>query len=64
MLAGRADLDLLAETGGKNATIVSSLSDRELAIKNLEYAIAQAGFDVEDTPGNATKKAGLPEACR
>jgi RHH-type proline utilization regulon transcriptional repressor/proline dehydrogenase/delta 1-pyrroline-5-carboxylate dehydrogenase len=35
MLEARPDMDLLAETGGKNATIVSSLSDRDLAIKHV-----------------------------
>lgn len=44
ILAARPDLHLLAETGGKNATIVSSLSDRELAIKNvLHSAFSHAG---------------------
>ncbi len=38
------NLHLLAETGGKNATIVTSLSDRELAIKNvLHSAFSHAG---------------------
>ncbi len=31
----RPDLDLAAETGGKNAIIISALSDRDLAIKDL-----------------------------
>ncbi|HEX2579319.1 MAG TPA: bifunctional proline dehydrogenase/L-glutamate gamma-semialdehyde dehydrogenase, partial [Rhabdochlamydiaceae bacterium] len=31
----RPDLDLSAETGGKNAMIISALSDRDLAIKDL-----------------------------
>ena len=31
----RSDLDLSAETGGKNALIITSLADRELAIKDL-----------------------------
>ncbi len=31
----RPDLDLSAETGGKNAMIITSLSDRDLAIKDL-----------------------------
>lgn len=31
----RPDLDLAAETGGKNAIIVSALADRDLAIKDL-----------------------------
>lgn len=44
ILAARPDLHLLAETGGKNATIVSSLSDRDLAIKNvLHSAFSHSG---------------------
>ena len=44
ILADRPDLNLLAETGGKNATIVSGLSDRDLAIKNvLHSAFSHAG---------------------
>ena len=35
MLAAKADMNLLAETGGKNATIVTSMSDRELAVKHV-----------------------------
>ena len=38
MLATRPSLHLLAETGGKNATIVSALSDRELAIKHVIHS--------------------------
>ncbi|MCA9132301.1 MAG: bifunctional proline dehydrogenase/L-glutamate gamma-semialdehyde dehydrogenase [Planctomycetales bacterium] len=44
ILAARPALHLLAETGGKNATIVSSLSDRELAIKHvLHSAFSHSG---------------------
>lgn len=44
ILAARPDLHLLAETGGKNATIVSAVSDRDLAIKNvLHSAFSHAG---------------------
>ncbi len=44
ILAARPDLQLLAETGGKNCTLLSSLSDRELAIKNvLHSAFSHAG---------------------
>jgi RHH-type proline utilization regulon transcriptional repressor/proline dehydrogenase/delta 1-pyrroline-5-carboxylate dehydrogenase len=38
ILAQRPCLHLLAETGGKNATVVSSLSDRDLAIKNILHS--------------------------
>ncbi len=44
ILALRPALHLLAETGGKNCTILSSLSDRELAIKSvLHSAFSHAG---------------------
>lgn len=44
ILASRPTLHLLAETGGKNCTILSSLSDRELAIKTvLHSAFSHAG---------------------
>ncbi len=44
ILSARPTLNLLAETGGKNCTILSSLSDRELAIKNvLHSAFSHAG---------------------
>lgn len=35
MLNARPDIQLAAETGGKNATIVSSMSDRDQAIANI-----------------------------
>jgi RHH-type proline utilization regulon transcriptional repressor/proline dehydrogenase/delta 1-pyrroline-5-carboxylate dehydrogenase len=35
MLAARPELRLFAETGGKNATVITALSDRELAIKHV-----------------------------
>lgn len=44
MLRAKPDLPLSAETGGKNATIVTALSDRDLAIKNvLHSAFSHAG---------------------
>lgn len=35
MLESRADINLSAETGGKDATIVTSLADRDQAVKNV-----------------------------
>jgi len=35
ILSSKPSIDLIAETGGKNATIVTALSDREQAIKNV-----------------------------
>lgn len=44
MLATKPTIHLLAETGGKNATIVTALSDRDLAIKNvLHSAFSHSG---------------------
>lgn len=44
MLAAKPTMRLFAETGGKNATIVTALADRELAIKNvLHSAFGHAG---------------------
>ncbi len=38
MLEQRPNMRLLAETGGKNATIVTSLADRDQAIKNVIHS--------------------------
>ena len=44
MLKRRADMRLLAETGGKNATIVTAMADRDQAIKHVIYsAFGHAG---------------------
>ncbi|MBI4954979.1 MAG: proline dehydrogenase family protein [Myxococcales bacterium] len=44
MLAARPDMNLLAETGGKNATIVTAMSDRDQAIKHvLHSAFSHSG---------------------
>ncbi len=44
MLARAPGMDLYAETGGKNATIVSAMADRDQAIKNtVESAFSNGG---------------------
>jgi RHH-type proline utilization regulon transcriptional repressor/proline dehydrogenase/delta 1-pyrroline-5-carboxylate dehydrogenase len=44
MLQAKPALQLLAETGGKNATIVTAVSDRDLAIKHIVHsAFSHAG---------------------
>src|SRR4029434_8397352 len=44
MLTAKPDLRLFAETGGKNATIVTALSDREQAVKHVvHYAFSHGG---------------------
>jgi RHH-type proline utilization regulon transcriptional repressor/proline dehydrogenase/delta 1-pyrroline-5-carboxylate dehydrogenase len=43
MLAAAPDMRLSAETGGKNATIVTAMSDRELAIRHVVQAAFSHG---------------------
>jgi RHH-type proline utilization regulon transcriptional repressor/proline dehydrogenase/delta 1-pyrroline-5-carboxylate dehydrogenase len=44
MLAAKPNIHLLAETGGKNTTIVTALADRDQAIKNiLQSALGHSG---------------------
>ncbi|MCH2116951.1 MAG: aldehyde dehydrogenase family protein [Pirellulales bacterium] len=44
MLAAKPNIHLLAETGGKNTTIVTALADRDQAIKNvLQSAFGHSG---------------------
>ena len=51
----RPDLDLSAETGGKNAIIITALSDRDLAIKDL----VQSAFGHSGQKCSATSLAVL-----
>jgi copper chaperone CopZ len=39
-------------------------NSRNLGLKNIEYTISGAGFDVNDTPGDKKAKDRLPETCR
>ena len=43
MLGGRPEMRLSAETGGKNATIVTAMSDRELAVKHVVHSAFSHG---------------------
>lgn len=43
MLRARPEMNLLAETGGKNATIVTALADREQAIKHVLHSAFSHG---------------------
>lgn len=43
MLEEKSDLNLLAETGGKNATIITALADREQAIKHVLHSAFSHG---------------------
>lgn len=39
-------------------------NSRNLGLKNIEYTILGAGFDVNDILGDEAAKAKLPENCR
>jgi RHH-type proline utilization regulon transcriptional repressor/proline dehydrogenase/delta 1-pyrroline-5-carboxylate dehydrogenase len=43
MLAAKPAMNLYAETGGKNATIVTALADRDLAVKNVLHSAFSHG---------------------
>lgn len=68
----KALLSVLSRTGGvieatpdlANRKVSVTYNSRETAQKNLEHAIAAAGFDVEDTPGDPVAKDKLPANCR
>lgn len=53
-----------AEPNLDSQTLSITYNARLTAFKNIEYAIASAGFDVNDTEGRAEGKAKLPETCR
>jgi len=45
-------------------TVSVTFDGLKAALKNIEFVIAGAGYDVNDTPGNPTAKAELPATCR
>ena len=65
-------LDILGSAAGvqhvepdpANATLTVTFDTRVTALKNIEYALAEAGFDVDASVGRAAAKAALPENCR
>ncbi len=36
----------------------------KLSLKNIEYALAKAGFDANNIPADKKARAALPESCR
>jgi copper chaperone CopZ len=36
----------------------------KLSLKNIEYALAKAGFQANDIPADEKARAALPESCR
>lgn len=53
-----------AEADLVNQQLTVTFNGLKLAIKNIEFVIAGAGFDVDQTPGVAGAKAALPAPCR
>jgi copper chaperone CopZ len=45
-------------------TVTVTYDSMKLALKNMEFAIADAGFSANDTPANAAKRAALPDSLR
>ncbi|HMO51400.1 MAG TPA: heavy-metal-associated domain-containing protein [Kiritimatiellia bacterium] len=45
-------------------TVTVTFNGLKLALKNIEFIIAEAGFDVNDTPGAPDARAALPVPCR
>lgn len=49
---------------GRTGTITVRYESMKLGRKNIEHAIAHAGFDANGIPASDAAKAALPEACR
>jgi copper chaperone CopZ len=47
-----------------NKSMTITFDSRKLAIKNIEYLIADRGFDANEAQGNPEARAALPPACR
>ncbi len=45
-------------------TVTVQFDGMKLALKNIEYLISSAGFDVNETPAVPEAKASLPVPCR
>jgi copper chaperone CopZ len=65
-------LDILGQAAGvskvepdlQKGALRVTFSTRVTALKNIEYALSEAGFDVDDSIGDPAAKAKLPEGCR
>lgn len=45
-------------------TVLVPYNSIELSLKNLEFAVARAGFQANDVPADANAAAKLPPECR
>jgi len=48
----------------ENRTVTVTYDSLQRALKNLEFAIADAGFQANETPANPEAAAKLPPECR
>lgn len=48
----------------ENKTVDVTYNAMKLGIRNIEFIIARAGFDANDTPASPQARAALPEGCR
>lgn len=48
----------------EHKTVDVTYNAMKLGIRNIEFIIARAGFDANDTPASAQARAALPEGCR
>jgi copper chaperone CopZ len=44
--------------------IAAPYDSLKLSLKNIEYALAKAGFQANDIPADEKARAALPESCR
>lgn len=48
----------------ESRTVTLKYDSMDLAIKNIEFLVAEAGFDANEVPRNAAVAATLPAECR
>lgn len=53
-----------AQPDYEKRTLAIKYNALKLGIKNIEFVVAGAGFDANDTQAPANVKANLPEGCR
>ncbi|OGV40678.1 MAG: hypothetical protein A2X46_02395 [Lentisphaerae bacterium GWF2_57_35] len=63
-LQGPIDGILSATPDYANHTVAVTYESTKLAVKNIEFVIAGAGFDANDTPAKPEARKALPAGCR
>jgi copper chaperone CopZ len=48
----------------QTGTVTVTFNGLKLALKNIEIIIAEAGFDVNERPGEPAARAAMPAPCR